>query len=316
MYSNNMEQKALAKRIFLDDLAECERFPKYLQIEATDRCNARCQMCTKSITTNEHISTMSRTLFDKLADELREYADWIEMISVYWMGESLLDKELEYKIKRLKEIGIKCVSLSTNGALLSKERCESILEAGLDDLRFSIDSIHKDVYESIRRGLSFEKVLENAQQAIKLRNVLQPETHIRIRMVDLKENHDEIEDYKRFWEKYLTPGDMIQIIPQHTKWDVRNELSKYWNTTPCVSLFSTMIINAEGRVGLCCLDSEFEEELGDVSMQTIKEVWNGEKLQEIRKLHLENKRDAIAMCAGCNTWLDFRYEDDFRVNIG
>lgn len=315
MYSNSTEQKALAKRIFLEDLAECEKFPKYFQIEATDRCNARCRMCTKSITKNEHISTMSRALFDKLADELKEYADWIEMISIYWMGESLLDQDLEYKIKRLKEIGIKRVSLSTNGALLSRERCESVLEAGLDDLRFSIDSLRKDVYESIRKGLSFEKVVDNVKQAIKLRNALRPETQIRIHMVDLKENHDEIDEYKRFWKKYLAPGDMIQIIFQHTKWDTQNELSRYSTMVPCISLFSTMVINAEGRVALCCLDSELEEELGDVSKQTIKEVWNSEKLREIRKLHLENERNTVTACVGCNMWLDFRYEDDFRICI-
>ena len=139
MYNYNDEiQKKMAERIFMEQLEECEKFPKYVEIEPTDRCNARCIMCTKSISQNEHVSTISDALFDKIVNEIKEYADWIEWVTIQWMGEPLLDMQLEDRIRKLKSAGIKKVMLNTNASLLNAERCERLLNAGLDDLRMSM----------------------------------------------------------------------------------------------------------------------------------------------------------------------------------
>ena len=45
IYENTDMEKKLARRIFLENLKECEIFPKYIMIEPIDVCNARCVMC-------------------------------------------------------------------------------------------------------------------------------------------------------------------------------------------------------------------------------------------------------------------------------
>ena len=39
--------------------------------------------------------------------------------------------------------------------------------------------------------------------------------------------------------------------------------------------------------------------LGDANKTEIKELWNSKKMQNFRKLHLENKRGNISLCANC-----------------
>ncbi len=42
----------LAKRMFISNLEECERFPKYFEVETVNACNARC-ICKPAQTGNE-----------------------------------------------------------------------------------------------------------------------------------------------------------------------------------------------------------------------------------------------------------------------
>lgn len=314
MYSchDNVQIK-LAQRIFMEKLEECEKFPKYVEVETTDRCNAQCPMCTKSISKNEHIAVMEDALFEKIVDELRAYTDWIEGVTIQWMGEPLLDRNLEDRIRKLKEAGIKKVMLSTNASLLNENMCENLLVAGLDDLRMSIDSIKKETFQVVRRGLNYETVMENALNAIRIRDKVRPQTQIRIRMIDLKETHDEIKEWLKFWNEHLREGDLAQVMPQHTTalWNNNTAVREHWIDEPCVSLFSTAVISAQGRVGLCCIDTELDNEVGNINTSTIKEIWNGDKIKTYRKMHLDGRRNDIPLCRGCDCWnRNFREEEE------
>lgn len=313
MYNNQDHvQIKLAQRIFMERLEECEKFPKYVEVETTDRCNAQCPMCTKAISKNEHISVMGDALFGKIVNELKDYTDWIEGVTIQWMGEPLLDRKLEDRIKALKDIGIKKVMLSTNASLLNENRCENLLKAGLDDLRMSIDSIQKETFQIVRHGLHYETVMENALNAIKIRNRVRPQTQIRVRMIDLEETHNEIEEWLKFWNARLGAGDLAQVMPQHTTalWNNNTTVREHWIDEPCISLFSTAVISAEGRVGLCCIDTELDNEVGNVNINTIKEIWNGERIRKYRQMHLNGSRNDISLCRGCDCWnRNFREED-------
>ncbi|MDE7177486.1 MAG: radical SAM protein [Lachnospiraceae bacterium] len=296
----------------MEKLEECEKFPKYVEVETTDRCNAQCPMCTKAISKNEHISVMGDALFEKIVNELKDYTEWIEGVTIQWMGEPLLDRNLEDRIKALKDIGIKKVMLSTNASLLNETRCENLLKAGLDDLRLSIDSIKKETYQIVRHGLNYETVMENALNAIKVRDKVRPQTQIRVRMIDLEETHDEIDEWLRFWNQHLQEGDLAQVMPQHTTalWNNNTSVREHWIDEPCISLFSTAVINAGGKVGLCCIDTELDNEIGDINRNSIKEIWNSEKIKKYRQMHLDGNRNDIVLCRGCDCWnRSFREEE-------
>ena len=55
------------------------------------------------------------------------------------------------------------------------------------------------------------------------------------------------------------------------------ELKKF-----CSAPFSTLIINADGKVG-CCREKGTEHVVGDAFTQTIEEIWNGEAIKAWRR---------------------------------
>lgn len=300
IYQNTFAEQKLANRIFLEELYQCEKFPKYFELEPVNFCNAGCIMCKIGQQGKRDGKVMPMDIFENIIMQLQPYAEWIEMVTLIGRGESLLDKTLELKVKRLKEIGIKTIQVSTNAALLSEDRVIGLFESGLNDLRISIDSIRKNVYEKIRRGLTFEKVIENTEKAIQIRNEKFPGVPIRIRAVELPENEEERDQWLEFWNSRLSNIDIAQFKPYSANEAgmMGNEMVKY----PCISVFSTMVIRSMGQVNLCCADSLSEMDLGNVIDSSILEIWQGEIFRFIRKMHLEEKRDKIPLCQGCESW--------------
>lgn len=306
LFKDNEANRNLAKRIFLKNLDECVLFPKYFELETVHACNARCIMCTLEKWPKSRNTLMSTELFSRFASEVSSYSNWIETICLNRDGEPTLDKKIAEKVKILKEVGIKRLTLTTNAQLLSPELIESLIQSGLDDIMVSIDGTTKKSFEQIRVGLNFETVKNNTMKLIQIRNEMRSKMTIRIRMVILKENEHEVEEFLRFWGERKGVEDRVYAMPAHT-WGNQIQLKGICHdnnpiTEPCVFLFSSMAIHADGRVSLCNADYGIKYLMGDLREKSIKEIWNDEPYNRIRKLHSEGLRDEIDLCIGCNLW--------------
>lgn len=302
----NFAQEYLRRRINpngpYENLLE---FPSYFEIETVNACNARCPMCTIE-DWDRHSPTMKDPLFAKLADELIHHRDKVKRVSLYRDGEPLLDKKLPDRIAMLKDGGIREVNISTNVSLLDDARARAVLEAGLDSIILSIDSLRKEVFESIRVRLTLEEVIENALKFIELRNSIHPSTQIRVRMVLQEGNKDEWPEYEAFWRPKLSPHDRVS---QHNVHNWGGQLKDFTPVTdsrepnlPCVALWSLMVIFANGDVPLCNVDYNNIHGTGNVALQSIEEVWRNPLMAERRALHLSARKGEIDLCRNCNVW--------------
>ncbi len=66
----------------------------------------------------------------------------------------------------------------TNGLLLTREKADELIKAGLDWICVSMDGADKDEYEKIRVGSDFERVCNNLENIAKLRRGKKPKTMI------------------------------------------------------------------------------------------------------------------------------------------
>jgi len=60
-----------------------------------------------------------------------------------------------------------------------------------------------------------------------------------------------------------------------------------------------MVIRPDGKVSLCCNDALGQMTLGDVSSDSIRDVWNSNIRKEIQE-SMSESRDQIKLCAGCD----------------
>ena len=68
----------------------------------------------------------------------------------------------------------------------------------------------------------------------------------------------------------------------------------------CTHPWEEMVIGADGRVGLCCLDHELNEQVGDIRTSTIQEIWQGEIINDYRSKQLNLEYASIGSCKDCN----------------
>ena len=122
----------------------------YLRISVTDRCNLRCVYCMpeSGVTWIDHTQVLSYEEILTLATQFASLG--IERIRLTG-GEPLTRKGLPTLIGGLKKIpGIRWVGLTTNGVLLPQHLPE-LLNAGLDAVNISINTLNSAQYMAMTR---------------------------------------------------------------------------------------------------------------------------------------------------------------------
>ena len=112
-----------------------EADPVCLYLETTNRCNLLCTTCPRTFEELEPEADMSWELFTGIIDQYPKIA----RVVLHGVGEPMLVKELPRMIRYLKERGI-YVLFNTNGTLLTKKNGQELIDAGLDELRVSLDA--------------------------------------------------------------------------------------------------------------------------------------------------------------------------------
>lgn len=302
---SNLE-KYLLKRISPGNkILNLLEFPSYIEIETVNACNARCPMCTIN-DWERNYPIMKDDVFNKISDELIENKNYLKRVSLYRDGEPLIDKKLAKRIDKFKSAGINNTSIATNVSLLNKERSKDLLEAGLGLIIMSIDSMQKDVFEKIRVRLKFEEVIENAINFLKLRDKINPNCRVWIRMIKQESNQNEWSNYYNFWKKYASEKDRIYY---HNIFNWGGQLENYKSieksfepNLPCVALWSLMVFFANGDVPLCNVDYNNKFPTGNVMKNSIKEIWESKILNERREMHMSKNKKKISLCENCNVW--------------
>ena len=302
------QEEYLLKRISPDsEFSDLFEYPKYIELETVNACNARCPMCT--IDDWERKSpTMKDELFLKIADDLGANSSSLKRVSLYRDGEPLLDKKMAWRISELKNRNIPETAIATNAQLLTEEKAEELLESGLDLIIFSIDSLKKDIFEKIRARLNFETVIENTKKFIKKRDAGGYKTKIWIRMIRQKDNFGELDEYLSYWKPLVSSVDRVYY---HDIFNWGGQLENYVpisenseEARPCVALWSLLVIFSDGHVPLCNVDYNGKFMTGDVNKHSIQEIWRNNIINKRRDLHLSGNKGDIPLCISCDVWND------------
>lgn len=139
----------------------------YLRISITDRCNYRCFYCMPEdgVCGFQHEDILSYEELQLLAE--MAVGMGIEKIRITG-GEPLVREGVISCLARLSSIpGLKLLTLSTNGQLLSK-MAEDLFLAGVQRLNVSLDSLQPERFEQITRGGDLKKVLEGIDKAVQV----------------------------------------------------------------------------------------------------------------------------------------------------
>jgi MoaA/NifB/PqqE/SkfB family radical SAM enzyme len=264
--------------------------PEIVQIESTNICNAKCVFCPRD-EMHRRQGIMSVELFRKIVDECVELG--ITHVRMHNYGESFIDKRLVEKVRYAKERGVKEVGLISNGSLITEAAARGMIDAGLDAINISVDASGKEVFESTRIGLKYDKVIANIERLVRLR-AESGKRRPKLILSFVRQNNSA--DEQAFIEHWRAIADKVHVTDLHNWAGTLNTESDV--NYPCYRPWLTFTVLWDGRVSLCCADFDGRTILGDLNTSSIREIWNAEPYRLARRAHLESGGPDI--CRACD----------------
>ncbi len=324
-------------------------YPIEVEVSLSNACNHRCIFCAVDYTGYDSI-LMNKNILLKNLNEM--YPKGLKSVIYAGEGEPLLHKDASEIINKTKEIGID-VALSTNGVLLTPEISRNCLKS-LTWIRFSTAGILEDTYEKVQGAKKgdLQKVLNNMQEAVKVKKDQKLKTTIGVQLLLLPDNKDEIvqmgKELKKIGVDYFT----IKPFSQHPKsqkiikvdysqlMGLEKEIKEleteefkiYFRThameelsykkcySKCLALPFMVHIDTKGDIWPCVAYVGREGfSYGNIYEKSFIEIWEGEQRKKVNevfsKLDIEKNCREICRMNEMNKYLDELVHPGEHVNF-
>ena len=188
------------------------------------------------------------------------------------------------------------LKVNTNASLLSEKLCHALLCGGAKTVVFSADAAEEPLYSKLRVRGRLNKVLKNIERFQKIREVqysnLPVITRVSGVLVDELQN---MEAMKKMWGNLV---DQISFV-KYNPWEnvYKSPLSEV--SEPCSDLWRRMFIWFDGKVNPCDTDYKSKLNVGNISENSLKELWLGKEYRQLREEHSSNKRKKLFPCNRC-----------------
>lgn len=272
------------------------QLPEIYQIEICSTCNFGCIMCPKELYRREK----DAKLIDPKIIELmisREEFGGSYFVELQMTGEPLLHPDIQDIIDLIKSTGV-MVGLSTNGSLLTADFVQNKLK-GLDYLTLSLDSITQR--DKIRIGFNkpfqvwYEHFLKDAIRMLVLQG-----TTVDVQFIELPGVQEEMRLFSELAIDIL-PEITIRTVPEGYFTLVHKGLYPSPDKGMCMNPQLSVSVQSQGLVVPCCFwwgDEKDQPAYGDITKQSLHEIWHGEEVRRLREAHRTNTR-LPDICARC-----------------
>lgn len=254
--------------------------PQVVNIETINRCNSTCAFCNANVHADKRpFMRIDEDLYRSIIDQLSSWG-YKGHLTLYGNNEPFLDTRIvelhRYAREKLPD---SFIFLSTNGLILTLDKIREI------------------------KPYVNQLIINNYASEYKLHDNIQ-KIYDYIRTHEDEFNDIEIIIQMRYLNEVLT--NRAGSAPNKQE----NE-KKYTQT--CLLPFTDLWITPNGKVGICCCDSMEVTNYGDLTKETVQDVWEGEKLQSLRRA-LAGGRNQIPFCRHCD-FIDAGFRNQLSKKI-
>jgi molybdenum cofactor biosynthesis enzyme MoaA len=298
--------------------------PRLVQIEVTNRCDLFCRTCTRQKLPD--YGDMAFQDFTRIVEMLGP----VDRLWLAGQGESLLHPDLPRMVRLCTERGLTATVLHTNGMHLEGRVLEELADAGLGELRISVDGGAASEVEYLRDGVDLSRVLQNAAAfarrsatPVALHSILNRMNHASVPLlpalaagagirriyatetVPFRDRSTERGVYDRreyqfaslpaaLQERVL--ADLRRAAREHK---VALEVDLHWERRRCRDPMRKIYIDARGNVTPCCR-IHHEVLVGNVLQGGLPATWRGAEMAQWRGMLLERAQHPRICVERCN----------------
>ena len=254
-------------------------FPIYMVIEPSSICNLKCSMCFQcdEVLRKNKSGVMELNLWKKAIDEARKKG--CKALTIAGRGEPLINCNIVEMFDYLKGKFIE-IKLNTNGILMSDDIIRSILRNDIMVV-FSAEGSNEIEYSSIRIGGDFSKLVANVKRFKYIRQNEYPESLCTTRICGVAFESVDIKRYYDFWAPLV---DEVAITEYEERKDTYHN-KENMEQRRCARLWQRIYVWWDGSISPCDVDYLNKLNMGNINVDSIENIWNGEAFNRIRALH-------------------------------
>lgn len=245
-----------------------------IEIETINQCNNTCSFCPVNVQKDKRVhQQMTMELFKRIILQLVSL-NYQGTINLFSNNEPLLDSLLLERLKfTRKSLPNAYIFIYSNGLLMTPEKLMELLPY--------VDFIHINNYNT-------EPVLLPG--------------HLKLQQI-LIVNH--------------VPKEKVEIHLRNINECLSSRAGNSPNrdsvaelTSPCILPFSQIVIRPNGQVSFCCNDAYGTYTMGDVSHETLLNIWYGKHYNKSRELMLKGRSFQLP-CKNCDMlFMPLAYESN------
>jgi radical SAM protein with 4Fe4S-binding SPASM domain len=249
---------------------------------------------------------MSLERFEELLHQIKRFAP-IACLTLHLSAEPLLHPQVTDMLRLAHRILGRRAGFASNAVGLSRKRAEQLLDAGLGwvTVDFCAD---RETFERNRYPAKWDRVYGNLTDFLALVAERGDDVTVQIKNVDWREDDGRSMRELRDLFRGLPVTQFADYRLHNWSADFAEQASTRLGFKfltggtyyPCSHLWFSLIIAYDGRVHLCCRDTEGDHIIGDTREQTPAEIWNGDHFRELRRLHAKGRFDEIPACKPCD----------------
>lgn len=296
---------------------QIEKMPNIIQVEVTNRCNLNCQMCMRSF----HNLRYEDMEFSKYKIIINCLPNSVKMVTLTGWGEPLFHPQICKMVSYAHKKGL-ITWLSTNATLLNRENQRKLLNAKLDFLNISMESLSqsdnslwfhpyaKDMVRNIKSLVRYRgnKVKPYIAISVTLHkgmmgNVLEIVAfaqRLGIEAVYLSKLNSKFrqglegcsdKEGLEIWRRCIQLKKKGKPLVYATYFQFLM-LKKIHNLKDiCPRIYNMAYINIDGKITPCCILPKYE--VGDIFKEALAEIWHSRSYTNFRK---EQKRICSKIC--------------------
>jgi radical SAM protein with 4Fe4S-binding SPASM domain len=185
-----------------------------------------------------------------------------------------------------------------------------MVEQQVDAVSFSIDAVTKETLLKVRGIDKLDKLHAAVDLMLRVRGDA-PRPRVGVSFTLQPVNAHEREEFVAYWAPRVDFVRVGELFENGRFPNVKVEGPR----RPCPALYSTMAIHTNGNVSYCCLDGFGETNVGNVFEEGVAAVWNGGKLNQVRRWHETGQWDKVPFCKGCERWASYGFEETLEDNL-
>ena len=282
-----------------------------VNLALSNRCNAKCIWCPTSRGT-KHNFDMSKDIAFKVIDELAEFDYDINGMHFSENGEAIYNKDfMEILLYASEKLPNTKLNMLSNFGLMSRSLSEQICKSRtINAFQVNIDGHDSASYRAVK-GISYESVMRNLKTFLEMRQQYHPEMEFAINVMPAFEYSvtvntlmqalpDQVQDKEVPYSSFEHTRDSLQSLVKKYGVQIRHSKSGLWaerktfqknidkmnidqSKMDCPMfdrVKSEAFIAPNGDWYPCCLDDNNDIVLGNVTTQTVQEIYTSQRRLE------------------------------------